>query len=392
MMVDPAQDSPRGRTGVGYCSRLPMPESPLHVFWHDDALRHDTGSGVFDGVPSPLIEVPELHPENDVRVRNIRSCLRDGPLAPHLQWRAGRHAALDELAWLHDPAYVEGVRRFCEAGGGVLSWATVVSEGRWDAALASAGTAIAAAEAVAGGDCGAAYALVRPPGHHAQPAMTDGYCLFSNTALAAEAALRRGAERVAVIDWDVHHGNGTQECLYSRSDVLTISLHMPHGSWGPTHPQTGAPDEVGTGEGEGFNVNVELAYGSGDAAYERAMRRLVMPLVDEFRPDLIIAAAGQDASQFDPNGRQCVTMAGFRRLGELSAELAERHCGGRIALIQEGGYGRTYSAFCAHATLEGVIGVGPLLEDPLAFMPDEQARGDAGIDAALAVHRRYWAL
>ena len=122
------------------------------------------------------------------------------------------------------------------------------------------------------------------------------------------------------------------------------------------------------------------------------MRRLVMPLVDEYRPDLIIVAAGQDASQFDPNGRQCVTMAGFRRLGELSAELAERHCGGRIVLIQEGGYGRTYSALCAHATLEGVVGVGPLLEDPLAFMPDEQARGDAGIDAALAVHRRYWAL
>jgi len=203
-----------------------MAERPLHVFWHDDALRHDTGSGVFDGVPSPLIEVPELHPENDVRIRNIRSCLRDGPLAPHLRWRDGRHAGIDELARLHDPVYIDEVRRFCEAGGGVLSWATVVSEGSWDAALASAGTAIAAAEAVACGDCDAAYALVRPPGHHAQPAMTDGYCLFSNTALAADAARRRGAERVAVIDWDVHHGNGTQECLYDRRDVLTISLHM----------------------------------------------------------------------------------------------------------------------------------------------------------------------
>jgi len=122
------------------------------------------------------------------------------------------------------------------------------------------------------------------------------------------------------------------------------------------------------------------------------MQRLVMPLVDEFHPDLIIVAAGQDASQFDPNGRQCVTMAGFRRLGRLAAALAERHCDGRIAVIQEGGYGRTYSALCAHATLEGVLGVGPLLEDPLAFMPDEHDRGDAGIEAALAVLRRYWAL
>jgi acetoin utilization deacetylase AcuC-like enzyme len=369
-----------------------MAEPLIHVFWHDDALRHDTGAGVFDGVPSPLIEVPELHPENDVRIRNIRSCLREGPLAPHVHWREGRHAEVEELTTLHDPAYVEQVRRFCTAGGGVLSWATVVSEGSWDASLAAAGTAIAAVDAVLDGDTRAAYALVRPPGHHAQPATTDGYCLFSNTALAAEAARRRGIDRVAVIDWDVHHGNGTQECLYGRPDVLTISLHMPHGSWGPTHPQTGSPLELGAGEGEGFNVNVELGCGSGDAAYEQAMRRIVMPLVDEYRPGLILVAAGQDASQFDPNGRQCVTMAGFRRLGSLAAELAARHCGGRIALIQEGGYGRTYSAFCAHATLEGVLGLDPLLDDPLAFMPDEQARGDAGIEASLSVLRRHWAL
>jgi acetoin utilization deacetylase AcuC-like enzyme len=369
-----------------------MADHPLHVFWHDDALRHDTGSGVFDGLPSPLIEAPELHPENDVRVRNIRSMLRDGPLAEHIRWRDGRHAAVEELQTLHDPGYVEQVRRFCSSGGGVLSWATVVSEGTWDAALASAGTAIAAVDAVLDGECAASYALVRPPGHHAQPAMTDGYCLFSNTALAAEAARRRGIERVAIIDWDVHHGNGTQECFYGRRDVLTISLHMPHGSWGATHPQTGSPSETGAGDGEGFNVNVELGCGSGDTAYERAMRRVVMPVVDEYAPGLIIVAAGQDASQFDPNGRQCVGMRGFRTLGALAAELAARHVGGRLAVIQEGGYGRTYSAFCAHATLEGVLGLDPLLDDPLAFMPDEHDRGDAGIDAALDSLRPFWRL
>jgi acetoin utilization deacetylase AcuC-like enzyme len=122
------------------------------------------------------------------------------------------------------------------------------------------------------------------------------------------------------------------------------------------------------------------------------MRRVVMPIVEEYAPGLIIVAAGQDASQFDPNGRQCVTMHGFRQLGALAAELAGRHGGGRIAVIQEGGYGRTYSAFCAHATLEGVLGLDPLLEDPLAFMPDEEDRGDAGIEAALATLRRYWRL
>jgi acetoin utilization deacetylase AcuC-like enzyme len=235
---------------------------------------------VFEHPPSPLIEVPELHPENDVRIRNIRSCLREGPIAPRLRWREGRHATVDELETLHDPAYIEGVRTFCTAGGGTIAWSTVVSEGSWNAALSSAGSAITATEAVLDDECATAYALVRPPGHHAQPAMTDGYCLFSNTALAAEAARRRGIERIAIVDWDVHHGNGTQECFYGRRDVLTVSLHMPHGSWGPSHPQTGSALEAGIGDGEGFNVNVELPYGSGDAAYVAAMERVVAPIVD----------------------------------------------------------------------------------------------------------------
>src|SRR6478752_3716458 len=173
-------------------SRPPMADPDLHVYWHDDALLHDTGSGVFESPPSPLIEVSELHPENDVRIRNSRSCRRGGPIAPRLAWRDGRHATIPELEMLHDPAYVEQVRDFCEAGGGLLDGHTVVSAGTWPAALSSAGTAIAAVEAVLDGSCLRSYALVRPPGHHAQPARTDGYCMFSNTALAAETALRRG--------------------------------------------------------------------------------------------------------------------------------------------------------------------------------------------------------
>ena len=367
-----------------------MADPDLHVFWHDDALLHDTGSGVFESPPSPLIEVSELHPENDVRIRNIRSCLREGPIAPRLAWRDGRHATIPELEMLHDPTYVEEVREFCEAGGGLLGGHTVVSTGTWPAALSSAGTAIAAVEAVLDGDCLRSYALVRPPGHHAQPARTDGYCMFSNTALAAETAIRRGVERAAIIDWDVHHGNGTQECFYDRGDVLACSLHMPHGSWGPAHPQTGSTLEAGIGEGAGYNVNIELAYGSGDMAYASAMQRVVSPILDHFRPGLILIAAGQDASQFDPNGRQCLSMDGFRRLGELARELADRHCDGRLALIQEGGYGRSYSALCMHATLEGVLATGPLLEDPMGFLPDDETRGDAGIAAARGSMRRYW--
>ncbi|HEU4448663.1 MAG TPA: class II histone deacetylase [Gaiellaceae bacterium] len=364
----------------------------MDVFWHDDALRHDTGAGVFEQPPSPLLAEPELHPENAVRIRNMKAILERGPLAPELGWREGRHAVPEELALVHDPAYVESVRAFCAAGGGVLTWSTPVSEGSWPAALAAAGTTLAAVEAVLAGETRLAYALVRPPGHHAQPAQADGYCLFANAALAAERARRAGAERVAVVDWDVHHGNGTQECFYDRPDVLTVSLHMRHGAWGPSHPQTGAPDEVGVGAGEGFNVNVELPPGTGDGGYLRAFADVVAPVVDAFEPELLLVACGQDANQFDPNGRQCVTMDGFRRLGEATRALAERHCDGRLVLVQEGGYARSYSAFCLHATLAGVLGVEQGLEDPCAFMPDDPAHAEREIASVRAALGPYWTL
>jgi len=364
----------------------------LDVVWHDDALSHDTGSGVFEQPPSPLLAEPELHPENAVRLRNMKAILERGPLAPRVGWREGRYAEPEELALVHEPGYVESVREFCAAGGGVLTWSTPVTEASWPAALAAAGTTLAAAEAVLAGETKVAYALVRPPGHHAQPAQADGYCLFSNVALAVERARRAGVERVAVLDWDVHHGNGTQECFYDRADVLTVSLHMRHGAWSEAHPQTGAPGEVGSGAGEGLNVNVELPPGTGDGAYLRAFEQVVAPVVDRFAPDLLLVACGQDANQFDPGGRQCVTMDGFRRLGEGARALAERHCDGRLVLAQEGGYARSYSAFCLHATLAGVLGVPQELEDPCAYLPDDPAHADREIASVRAALGPYWAL
>jgi acetoin utilization deacetylase AcuC-like enzyme len=362
----------------------------MRVYWHDESLAHDTGSGLFDQPETPLIEVPELHPENPVRIRNIRSALRNGPIAPSLEWHAGRHATPAELELVHDPGYIESVRTVCAAGSSLITQSTPVGLASWGAALASAGTALAATEAVLDGESALAYALVRPPGHHAQPAQADGYCLFSNAALCAELARRRGIERVAIVDWDVHHGNGTQACFWERPDVVTISLHMRHGSWGPHHPQTGGPDELGTGAGTGGNVNIELPVGTGDEGYRRAFRRVVEPLLADFRPGLLVIACGQDASQYDPNGRMCVTMAGFRDLGAAARELADRHCDGRMVLVQEGGYGRTYSAYCMHATLEGVLGTGPLLDDPLAYLPDDEDRADAAIDAVRAALALHW--
>ena len=186
---------------------------------------------------------------------------------------------------LHLPAYIDSVQEFCAAGGGFLTQSTPVVERSWDAALAAAGTTLEATAAVLDGECDLAYALVRPPGHHAQPDRADGYCLFSNAALAAELARRRGVERASPSSTGTcTTETARRQCFWSRADVLAVSLHMRHGSWGPSHPQTGAPDEVGTGDGAGRNVNVELPVGTGDEGYRRAMARVVEPIVDAFEP------------------------------------------------------------------------------------------------------------
>jgi len=365
----------------------------IDVFWDERVLAHDTGSGAFETAPSELLAVQELHPENAERVRNMRSVLARGPIAPHLRWHAGRAADVAELETVHDPAYVASVRELCEAGGGRVTATTVLGPGSWEPLTVAAGTCLAAADAVLDGEARVAYALVRPPGHHAQPAQADGYCFFSHAALVAERARGRGLARVAVVDWDVHHGNGTQECFYDRADVLTVSLHMRHGPWGVSHPQTGEADEIGRGAGEGYNVNLALGVGAGDRTYLDALAEVVLPILRRFRPELIVGACGQDASCFDPNGRQNVTMAGFRRLGATLGAAASELCGGRLVLVQEGGYARTYAAYCLHATLEGVLELTePALPDPLAYVPDDPSRGREGIVAARAALFPFWKL
>ncbi len=361
-----------------------MAPEVIDVFWHEGVLGHDTGHGVFERPPSPFMAVDELHPENADRVRNMHALLERGPLAERLRWHDGRLAEADEVLRFHTPEFLGELRAADTPEGRWFTRTTPFRQGSLDACLAAAGTALAAMAHVLDGKGDAAYALVRPPGHHAAPGVADGYCFVNNTALAAQLAIDRGAARVAILDWDVHHGNGTQEGFYQRGDVLTVSFHMDHGAWGPSHPQTGKADEVGRSAGKGLNVNIPLPMGSGDEAYLRAMEEIAAPAVDAFAPEMIVVAAGQDANQFDPNGRQCVTMAGFRRLGDAARALAEAHCGGRLCLVQEGGYAMSYSAFCLQATLEGVLGLEPLLDDPIAFYPEDTGPAFAAIAAIRA--------
>ncbi|PRY43651.1 histone deacetylase [Umezawaea tangerina] len=356
----------------------------MDIFWHDACLEHDAGTGLWE-LPGDWdwLDVPEPHPEGAARLRTFRHALRRGPVAPHLTWRTGRLATDDELARVHTADYLAALRKACEGPDRVaLEVNTVVGPGTWDSVLAAAGTSLAALESVRSGRARTAYALVRPPGHHAQPAMADGYCLVNNAALVAETARREGL-RVAVLDWDVHHGNGTQEIFAGTPDVLTVSLHMRHGAWGTNHPQTGAPDELGV---DGRNINVELSLGAGDEAYLRALDEIALPALREFAPDLLVCASGFDGSAFDPNGRHNLTAAGYRAIGRRVADL-----GLPLVLTQEGGYLRGYAALCLHSLVEGLLRLpDPLLHDPLAYVPDDSRPTTADLAAVRAALAPHW--
>jgi acetoin utilization deacetylase AcuC-like enzyme len=354
----------------------------MNVFWHDDVLGHDTGSGVFEAPPSDILAQQMLHPESAPRLINMRAALQRGPVSGALAWHEGRHATEEELLRFHTREYINAI--FDANGSGRrFSSTTLMSPGSLSGLLAAAGTSVAAVEHVLHSGV-PAMALVRPPGHHAAPAMADGYCFFNNVAVAAQAARAAGVQRIAIIDWDVHHGNGTQEGFYDDPDVFTISLHMDHGAWGGTHPQTGGVEERGRGAGMGTNLNLPLPMGSGDSVYEQAFIRFVEPALRHFRPELIVIANGVDASQFDPNGRQLLTMQGFNTLALRARALADELAGGKLLAVQEGGYNPAYSAYCVHAAAEGFIGRASSLADPLAYMPEgRQERIEADL-AALA--------
>ncbi|XP_045806010.1 histone deacetylase 8 [Trifolium pratense] len=346
----------------------------IDVFWHDGMLNHDTGKGVFDtGIDPGFLEVLEKHPENSDRVKNMVSILKNGPISPHISWNHGRPALITDLHSFHTPEYINELVEADKEGGKMLCAGTFLNPGSWDAALLAAGTTLSSMKHLLDGHGKVAYALVRPPGHHAQPSQADGYCFLNNAGLAVQLALDSGCKKVVVIDIDVHYGNGTAEGFYSSNKVLTISLHMNHGSWGPSHPQSGSIDELGEGEGYGYNLNIPLPNGTGDKGYVYAFNELVVPSIHKFEPDMIVLVIGQDSSAFDPNGRQCLTMEGYREIGRIVHSLVTRHSDGRLLIVQEGGYHVTYSAYCLHATLEGILNLPlPLLEDHVAYYPEDE--------------------
>ena len=307
------------------------PESGRAALLRDPRFQgHDTGG----------------HPENARRLRAIeqelaaRDLLRDRPVVP---FAPAPDAA---LGLVHDRRYVVGVREFAAQGGGYLDADTVVQPDSIDVAALAAGAGIAAVDAALDGVVARSFVLTRPPGHHATPQRGMGFCIFNTIAVAAAHALERGAARVMIIDWDVHHGNGTQDAFYDTDQVLFVSLHQS-----PLYPGSGAASERGAGRGSGFTRNVPLRAGGGDADYQAAFADIVAPAAEAYQPELVLISAGFDAHAADPLANMRVTEAGFSEMAQRAREIAETHAGGRLIAFLEGGYDPPALARSVAATL-----------------------------------------
>ncbi len=281
---------------------------------------------------------PAGYPERPERLAGVVARLRASDLAfaPELPRTVGPGAAARAVVEaLHDPAYLRRLEAAVERGDGLIdSSDNPLSPGTWSAAWGAVEVALAAADWVMAGEHRAAFAAVRPPGHHAERATAMGFCYFNNVAAAAEHLLRRhGLERVAVVDFDVHHGNGTQHLFEERGEVLFVSLHQY-----PFYPGTGAASETGIGGGRGATLNVPLPAGTGDDVYLRAFDEQVVPALERFAPQMLLISAGFDAWRDDPLGGMRVTAAGYRRWGEVLAAAAVELCSGRSLSLLEGGY------------------------------------------------------
>jgi acetoin utilization deacetylase AcuC-like enzyme len=303
---------------------------------------------------------PDIHIENPAAKRRMRNLLEVTGVLDHLTMIKPRSATEPEVLRIHDAHYLGRVKEMSAFGFGDAGELAPIGKDSWEIALLSAGGCIAAAEAVWKREVDQAYALVRPPGHHAERDRGRGFCLLANVAIAAE-HLRKtfGLQRIATVDWDVHHGNGTQWIFYDDPGVLTISLHQDR-----NYPRdSGDIAERGAGAGYGANLNIPLPPGSGHGAYVAAFDRVVLPALARYRPEMIIVPSGFDGCAMDPLGRQMLVTDTYREMTKRLVQAAEALCGGRLLFCHEGGYSPAYAPWCGLAVMETLAGL-PATPDP----------------------------
>ncbi len=307
-------------------------------------LKHDTGQ----------------HVENANRLEAIISHLEQTKLKQQLTHIKPRAASIEELSLVHDKQYISHIQDAAQRGGGWLDADTVMSPDSYEAAIYAAGGIVRATEAVMDGELDSAFALVRPPGHHATPQRAMGFCLFNNVAIATKYALAKyKLERILIIDFDVHHGNGTQATFYDNPQVLYISTHEY-----PFYPGTGDIDETGVGEAKGTTVNIPLPAGCGDAEYLSVFEQIIVPAAKRFSPQLILVSAGYDPHWAEGLALMQVSVTGFAQMVRIIKGLADELCGGRLVFTLEGGYNLTALATGIKATFDVLLG-NTDIEDPL---------------------------
>ena len=336
------------------------------LVWHEKMMWFDAGAfagplrGVFPVQPGEGSENPEAK-------RRIKNLLDACGLIEALDLITPKPAEAEDILRVHTRRLLDEVKAKSDDYGGQLGASAFVGGGGYEIALLAAGATIAATDAVLAGRVNNAYALVRPPGHHAVPDGGMGFCVFNNIAVAARhAQAKHGVGRIAVVDWDVHHGNGTQTCFYDDPSVLTISLHQEGNFPRASQGIHGGLEETGSGKGQGTAINVPLPAGCGGGAYRLAFERIVRPALDVFKPELIFVACGLDAGNNDALGRMALGPEDFRFMTRAVREAAAAHCSGRLVLSHEGGYHAPSAPFLALPIFEELSGVPAGIANPVA--------------------------
>ncbi len=383
-MADPT-DRSGGVPGVG-------------LVFDDRYLTHSTGLALIDDREGYPFAEPVPHVSGPALVGRAKHLLDLAGISDRMVRVAAYPAADEALASYHTPEYIERVGAL-SATGGDAGDGTPLGRGGDRIARLAAGGAMAAVDAMMTDRVRAAYALVRPPGHHAMADRGMGYCIYNNAVVAARHAQRaHGVDKMLVLDWDVHHGNGTQDAFAADPTVLFLSLHQED----LYPPGWGGFDQVGRGPGEGFTVNVPLPAGTGNRGYREAFVRIVEPVARQFAPDLVIVSAGQDGSVVDPLGRMTLTTGGYRDMTTQMMGIAAESAAGRLVVVQEGGYAPTYAPYCTAAIVETLVGGAEGVEaipEPYGAratsMPPSRELGldaDRALELAVTTVRRYWDL